>query len=310
MSGAVPIAIVGLGKIARDQHLPAIRGGGLFKLVGVVEQSGAGAEDVPVFPDLAGLLAALPEVRAVAICTPPQMRGPIARAALGAGLDVLLEKPPTATLSAFAGLRALARAHDRVLFAAWHSRFAPMVARARELLAARPPARVRMTWREDARKWHPGQHWLWEPGGLGVFDPAINGLSILTALFAHPIEVRDAAFEVPDGAATPIAAHLNLTMGDVPIECDLDFREVDGENWQIVFDLADGGQLALNAGGAGLSVDGIDEPVTRSGEYPKLYARFAELIAARASDADAAPLRLVADAFMLATTRTVARFDP
>ena len=310
MSGAVPIAIIGLGKIARDQHLPAIGGGGDFELVGVVEQSGAGADGVPVFPDLAGLLAGVRGVRAVAICTPPQVRVAIARAALGAGLDVLLEKPPAATLSAFAGLRALANAHERVLFTAWHSRFAPMVARARALLAARPPARVRLTWREDARRWHPGQHWLWQPGGLGVFDPAINGLSILTTVLAEPLEVRDAAFEVPEGAATPIAARLHLIMGDVPIECDLDFRETDGEKWQIVFDLIDGGQLALTAGGARLSIDGIDEPALPSAEYPALYVRFAELIASRASDADAAPLRLVTDAFMLATTRTVARFDP
>lgn len=51
-------------------------------------------------------------------------------------------------------------------------------------------------------------------------------------------------------------------------------------------------------------------PVEPAAEYPELYARFAELIAARESDADAAPLRLVADAFLLATTRTVGRFEP
>lgn len=309
MAEAVPLAIIGFGKIARDQHLPAITGEPRFTLVGVVDPSVAAA-DVRVFANLAQLLARRPDVRAVAICTPPQVRASIARAALAAGLDVLLEKPPAATLSAFAGLRALAAERDRVLFATWHSRFAPMVARAREALAHRRPSRVRLTWREDARKWHPGQHWLWQPGGLGVFDPAINGFSVLTAVLAGPIEVRAAAFEVPDNAATPIAARLSLAMGEVPIECDLDFRETEGERWEIAFDLADGGKIVLGAGGARLSIDGVAQPDTPSAEYPAIYARFAELIATRASDADAAPLRLVADAFLLATTQTVERFDP
>lgn len=306
---ATPLAIVGLGKIARDQHLPAVDADARFALVGTVDPSGAEVDGVPAFADLPALLAAVPGVRAVAVCTPPQVRGEIARAALMAGLDVLLEKPPAATLSAFAGLRALAAARGCVLFAAWHSRFAPMVARAGAVLAARPPVRARLTWREDARKWHPGQHWLWQSGGLGVFDPAINGLSILTAMLPG-VEMRAAEFEVPDGAATPIAARLALAAGAVAIECDLDFRETDGERWEIAFDLADGGQILLSAGGARLEVDGVAEPAPPSAEYPALYARFADLIAARASDSDAAPLRLVADAFLLATRRKVERFDP
>ena len=310
MSGPVPLAIVGFGKIARDQHWPAIREDSRFRLVGVVEPSGAGVAGVPVFGDLGALRAAVPGVKAVAICTPPQVRGPIARAALAAGLNILLEKPPAATLSAFSGLRALAAAQKCTLFAAWHSRFAAMVSPARTILTARRPLRARLTWREDAHKWHPGQHWLWEAGGLGVFDPAINGLSILTSVLTDPIEVRAAAFEVPDGAATPVAARLELAMGDVPIACDLDFRETTGERWEIAFDLADGGTVLLSAGGALLAVDGAEQPAQPGAEYAGLYARFADLIAARASDADAAPLRLVADAFLLATTRTVERFEP
>jgi hypothetical protein len=56
----------------------------------------------------------------------------------------------------------------------------------------------------------------------------------------------------------------------------------------------------------------IDDEPPRSApvaEYDGLYAHFAELIAARASDADASPLRLVADAFMLAETRLVDAFS-
>ena len=310
MAQAIPVAMIGLGKIARDQHLPAIVADPRFALAGAVDPTGAGPDAVAVFPTLAALLAARPDVRAAAICTPPQVRAEIAHAALDAGLDVLLEKPPAATLSAFAAMRANAEERGCVLFAAWHSRFAPMVARAREVVATRGLASARLTWREDAHKWHPGQHWLWQPGGLGVFDPAINGLSILTAVLAGPIHVRSAAFEVPAGAATPIAAQVTLAAGDAPIECDLDFRETAGERWEIAFELADGGHVRLHAGGARLAVDGVEQPGAASAEYPSLYAHFAERIAVRAHDADEAPLRLVADAFLLATHRAVEPFEP
>jgi D-galactose 1-dehydrogenase/L-arabinose 1- dehydrogenase len=48
-------------------------------------------------------------------------------------------------------------------------------------MAGRPAGhRVQLIWREDVRVWHPGQDWLLAAGGFGVFDPAINALSILT----------------------------------------------------------------------------------------------------------------------------------
>ena len=44
-----------------------------------------------------------------------------------------------------------------------------------------------MDWKEDVTHWHPGQKWIWQAGGLGVFDPGINGLSILTRIMPHGI---------------------------------------------------------------------------------------------------------------------------
>ena len=40
----------------------------------------------------------------------------------------------------------------------------------------------RIIWKEDVHHWHPGQRWIWEPGGFGVFDPGINALSVLTEI--------------------------------------------------------------------------------------------------------------------------------
>ena len=46
---------------------------------------------------------------------------------------------------------------------------------------------LKVTWKEDVRKWHPGQEWIWQPGGFGVFDPGINALSIVTKILPEPI---------------------------------------------------------------------------------------------------------------------------
>ncbi|MBX9814125.1 MAG: galactose 1-dehydrogenase [Proteobacteria bacterium SG_bin5] len=306
---AINIAVVGLGKIARDQHLPAIAAHPAFTLAATVDQAGGGIAGVPHAPSFAALLDLGLKLDAVALCVPTQPRADIARAAIAAGLATLLEKPPAATPGAVATLVAAADAARVPLFASWHSRFAPMVAPARGWLADKRVTGGRISWRESARKWHPGQAWLWQPGGLGVFDPGINGLSILTAILPGPVTVDRARFEIPQGAATPIAARLALSHRGAAIAGDFDFREEQGERWEIAIE-TDAGPLLLSEGGAALSRAGGATERAPVAEYAGLYARFAELIQAGASDADDAPLRLVADAFLIAEPVTVAPYTP
>ena len=80
------IAIIGVGKITQDQHLPVIAKNPNFKLAATVSQRGLQLEGVPSFRTPAELYAAMPEVEVVAICTPPGVRHGIARAALDAGI--------------------------------------------------------------------------------------------------------------------------------------------------------------------------------------------------------------------------------
>src|SRR5581483_6251798 len=169
----VKLAIVGLGKIARDQHIPALSASDEFDLTAVASPQGR-LDGVPSFPSIAELLEALPEVEAVALCTPPQVRYETARYALERGRHVLLEKPPGVTLGEVQELAELALSQGVALFASWHSRYAPAVEPARAWLATRRIRSVSIAWREDVRVWHPGQRWIWQPGGLGVFDPGIN----------------------------------------------------------------------------------------------------------------------------------------
>src|SRR5271156_5985242 len=181
---AVPtkIAIIGIGKIAQDQHLPVIAKNADFRLVGIVSQRGLGAPGVPTFKTSGELYAALPDLDAVAICTPPHVRHAIAREALAAGKHVMLEKPPAATVAEMHDLTASAAVARRVIFATWHSQYNSAVDEAKRRLAGHTLLQLAIEWKEDVRRWHPGQDWIWDAGNFGVFDPGINALSILTKI--------------------------------------------------------------------------------------------------------------------------------
>jgi D-galactose 1-dehydrogenase len=70
----------------------------------------------------------------------------------------------------------------------------------------------------------------------------------------------------------------------------------------------EGTVLVLSSGGARLDVDGKTVVERKPAEYEAIYAHFAELLEARRSHVDAAPFRLVADAFLLARRREVEPF--
>ena len=63
---ATQVAIVGLGKIAVDQHVPSIARSPAFRLAATVSRN-ARAEGVDAFADLTGMLAARPGITAVAL---------------------------------------------------------------------------------------------------------------------------------------------------------------------------------------------------------------------------------------------------
>jgi D-galactose 1-dehydrogenase len=297
MTTPLRLGLVGLGKIARDQHLPAIAANPGLELVAVASRNAA-AEGVANYPDLDAMLSGEPDLDAVILCQPPQPRFAAACAALRAGKHVFLEKPPGATLSEVQALIDLARAQGVTLFASWHSREAAGVAAARAALADAALRSVTITWKEDVRVWHPGQAWIWEPGGFGVFDPGINALSILTEILPEPVRLLSAELRVPSNRAAPIAADLAMaTLSGTPIAAEFDFLQTGPQTWDIRVE-SDKGVLVLSHGGNTLVRDGVAQPAEKEQEYPRLYSRFADLVRTGQSDVDLAPLRLVADAFL------------
>lgn len=311
MTAPIRVAVIGLGKIARDQHLPAISSTSKFDLVAAVDRDGDAPEGLSFFRSIEELAASDVQIDAVSICTPPQVRHDIAQYALEQGWHVLLEKPPGATLAEVVALRDDAADRELTLFTAWHSRFAPAVEDARNWLSGRAIKNAKITWREDVRVWHPGQAWIWQPGGFGVFDPGINALSIITRILPSPMFVTKSALSVPANLSAPIAAEVSFRdRNGIPIEMDLDFRQEGPQHWDIEIE-TDAGLLKLSQGGAVLSIGGAEPERAEGdlpGEYPSLYRRFAALIRAGISEVDVAPMRLVADAFLCGKIEIVEEF--
>lgn len=303
----IRLGLVGYGKIAQDQHVPAILANPAFQLVAVATQ-GKPCAGVENFQSLGELLKNGPTVDAIAFCTPPQGRFALVQQALAAGKHVLVEKPPCATLGeAMALVDQVAGQGVSALFA-WHSRYAPGIAAARDWLASRTLQSVRIDWKEDVRKWHPGQAWIWQPGGLGVFDPGINALSIITHLLALPLFVEAAELHVPSNCQSPIAASIKMSDARrLDVRAEFDFDHGHDELWSIEIRCAEG-VLRLDNGGAVLSIDGVRQSVSEEGEYAAVYRHFQQLIGDKASDLDLQPLRLVADSFFVGSRELVGPF--
>ena len=305
----IRIAVIGVGKIAVDQHLPVIGKSSDYELVGVVSQRGVAAPGVPTFPDAATLYRSV-DVDAVAICTPPNVRHAIAREALSANKHVLLEKPPAATLAEMHDLADAARAAGRVILATWHSRYNSAVDAAKARLKGQVLTRLAIEWREDVRRWHPGQDWIWDAGNFGVFDPGINALSILIKIAPSPVFVKSAILYYPENRDTPIAASLVFrSAGDGALSAEFDWRQEGEQSWNIDVETLKGDKLRLTHGGSRLFINGaaaIDAPMR---EYEGIYAHFAELLRKGESEMDASPFQLVGDSFLVGARRSVARFD-
>ncbi|GAB7524738.1 Gfo/Idh/MocA family protein [Paraburkholderia sp. 2C] len=308
MNRKLSIGIVGVGKIARDQHLPAIAGLERFELVACASRN-ASVEGVRNYPTIDALLEGEPDLDAISLCATPHVRFDQARAALAAGKHVMLEKPPGASVHEVDVLREMARAAGRTLFATWHSRYSPAVEVAREWLAQRAIQSVQVRWKEDVRRWHPGQEWIWTPGGLGVFDPGINALSIVTRMLPREVILKSAELYVPSNRQTPIAAELDFVdEAGVPVHASFDWRYGPVEQWEIEVATSDG-TLFLTEGGKRLSIVGKPVDLAAEREYPALYERFQWLIDHGEQDVDVRPLRLVADAFLLGSHHAVEPFE-
>jgi len=194
----------------------------------------------------------------------------------------------------------------KTLFATWHSRMAKGVAAAKAALADKTIQSGQINWKENVRQWHPGQDWVFEPGGMGVMDPGINALSILTEVLPMPVHLKSATLHTPTNRQTPIHAKLTLTEG---ITADFDWLKDGTQIWEQHFTATDGTTVQLLEGGNRCVVDGEDQTVSQLGEYPALYARMAELVRLEKSDVDLSPMVHVSDIMTLGERHAAPAFE-
>jgi D-galactose 1-dehydrogenase len=305
------IAVIGIGKISQDQHLPVIDRSSHFELAACVSQRGIGHRDVPVFRTPAELYREMPEVEVVSVCTPPGVRHGYVRDAIDAGKDVLLEKPPTPTITEFNDLVAYGEKRGRVLFQTWHSRYNEAVDEARKILKKEGVKALRIEWRESVRKWHPGQDWVWEPGGFGVCDPGINAMSIFTWIMPFPVFVQSSRLRFPANRQTPIDVEIVFKSAEPhapSMSAHFNWLEESGETWTIAVETVAGGEVRLEKGGTVLVVDGEVRIANPSEEYEAIYERFAKLLRKGKSEMDGSPLLLISDVFLLGARENVEEF--
>lgn len=310
----IRIALIGAGQVVRDQHIPVLSKSATFRLLGVVSPYEPLA-GWPNYSSIEQLLKEHPDLQAVAVCTPPQVRFDLAREALAHGLNVLLEKPPCQLISEVDALIEQAIERNLTLFAAWHSREAPAVEHSRTLLEAAAIRKVEVRWLENVREMHPGQTWLWKNGGLGVFDPGINALSILTRILPGRVELEHADLTFPANCKMPSAASLRLSSScGAPIIAEFDFLYSGPMEWEIEIQCADN-HLLLSKGGAVLHLNGQPQVTAPSvayanlhEEYSRLYAKFDSLIHTSSIDVDHVPLSLALEALASGTRRSIEAF--
>lgn len=145
---------------------------------------------------------------------------------------------------------------------------------------------------------------------MGVFDPGINALSILTRLIPERLVMEDADLGMPSNRQAPLTAELALRTGSgAPIKVSFDFLQTGPQRWDICL-AAGEEELVLSEGGARLAIDGVDCALTTEAhhEYRGVYGNFAACVRRRVNDCDLRPLEIVADAFLIGKRRTLAPF--
>jgi len=299
------IALVGIGKIAKDQHVPSIAATNDWELAATVSRAGS-VDGVPAYTSLDTMLAQNADIDVVSLCLPPVPRFEYAAACLKAGCHVMLEKPPGATLAEVHALEAMAENAGVTLFATWHSRMAKGVQVAKAALNGKTIEKAHIDWKEDVRKWHPGQDWVFEPGGMGVFDPGINALSILTEVLPEPVHLKSATLYTPENRQTPISAELTFSGG---VTASFDWLKQGDQLWEMAFTTTDGIEVQLREGGNRCLINGEEASGAVLGEYPALYARMEELVRTGRSDVDLTPMVHVSDAMTLGQRKIAPAFD-
>lgn len=157
-----------------------------------------------------------PDVDVVYIATPHPQHHAIATAAIEAGKAVLVEKAFTATLAGAQEVVDLARARGVFCMEAMWTRFQPVVAHARELVAAGTIGEVRMVQADlGAFRAYDADDRLFAPhlGGGATLDLGVYVISIAQHFLGRPDRVQSSGTHFPNGADASVSILLGYDDG-------------------------------------------------------------------------------------------------
>ena len=241
-------------------------------------------------------------IDAVLIATPPSIHYRVAMDALHAGKDVLVEKPPTDTVSQSRELIAFNNAAGKVLYFAFHARYNRAVRLAREKLAGKRIKKFSVLYREDVSRYHRPGSWVFKEGVLK--DSGINAVSVLTYILPNPstLQVVESKLFIPDPRLGETRATVVLSWEDRAIgQIDLDWHytgqevrnvtvETDDREYRI--DIAN--DLFYENGRQLLDPPTIRETLRR--EYERMLTDFAACLAGGISSCSTVELGLIEEA--------------
>jgi predicted dehydrogenase/threonine dehydrogenase-like Zn-dependent dehydrogenase len=242
-----PCAVVGCGNYAMRVLVPALRRLGVEPSA-FVSANGLSARllsggQVLATTDVARVWSE-PGLKAVFIATRHDEHGELARAALGAGKSVWVEKPLALTEADLDATMAVARMSSAVIAVGFNRRFAPLAIRLRSALAARPGPR-RFTIDVNAGRL-PSDHWTLDPrqGGGRIVGEACHFVDLLRFLSGSAIvSVRAVSRDLDgqDGGCFELTfangdlAALNYRT-DLPAHLPKERIAVSGEGYAAVID--------------------------------------------------------------------------
>lgn len=227
------LAVMGLGWVAQNRHIPAILRNPSFSLVGFADRHEAKASSLAhryglPFSSRAEKvsdLSWLDKVDAIVIGAPPEAHAPLALAALECGKHVLTEKPFALSFDEAHAMVAAAQKHRRVLAVVHNFQFSRAMRRFEENLASGALGEIvrvaAVQLGNSARRlpvWHDAL-----PFGL-FFDESPHFFYLLNKIAGNLTLQRAHAVSSREGKNTPALVHLLYTASQgVPVTIDCQF---------------------------------------------------------------------------------------
>jgi len=207
-------AVIGLGGIA-GSHLSAIHQlSDRFELVAGVDPRGRSAAnaaklgDAPLFADEAEMYDNVPDIHAVAVCTPHNLHIDNIRSAVNQGArGLLVEKPVTTTLADMDEVIELTEGHNVRVSVGYILRHNPLFIKMHQLVEAgtygAPFAVTCRTEQGWSGQWLDDKSWIKTNEGLGrggsLFSHGCHYVDLMIWMMGRPVKAAKASTKIAQG---------------------------------------------------------------------------------------------------------------